>query len=1621
MKMTKNYNRKFDIKACTEWGQGDHACLRRGSEGGAAPHPFFLFFIVAAVVLFCVCVVGAEEQSAITLLHKSAESVAAGDLHAALGYADKAIGVDPAYHAAWKQHGRVLMLKGDYTAAIVSLEKALKLQSDDTTTEWLLNSLIALNRFGDVLERLKSAKKDILGTKRYVYIYNALLEGAKSDEVLRFSTYLESAQSTTIIGRVSAAITRVIKNDPAGAQTILSAIKAGDEDERTAIAIGWGYVGKKAFDTGDFKGAMEPFKQALVLYPKWSSALRQLGWAYRMSGEPLSAVKTWEHGLPQDESQVSWLGWMAEAYLEAGKNSEATAIIDRLIKLNPTHERGRILKVMLTLKTGNAAQKKALEANLKGATKDNLYVLNMGYSLYYMSEKLYDKAAVVLEVLYKMRPADKDIVKRLIEAYSGWIAALNKGSRDSAETSETMAAKKDDSNARILALMKKLIALDPERPGVWRDMGWALWVGGKRNEAIEAWQKALNLNIADRDTMILQVLSALAEAGDSKEALALYNKWQPGAGFLPFGIKLLEARRTLAAAPFLEAAFEKKEDPPVSGLYLANVNARRGICVSIYDSLDPFLKRGVDKATDEQNRTLLTTLDLCLFDINIASLFNVLDSQIGKDSSFFEDITRVMEKAAKQYNDSHNVDEALNLYRRVIKRSPTDPLTWVSASNAAATKSLMSEADSILDQALTHDLPPFIKQRVLGKREELKGNTTAAIDYYKKSIELEPAQPDLRTGLFKMLYAQDRFTEAREELQWVEGRIEAGETALRVYIADMYTVMGYTSKALDMWNMLAIAYPETPNFAIEKARLLFQTCKADKAIETLKGILETKPSESAFTLYVDILQNLGQNEKIMELTPEGIKNYPENEILLRSRAEAAESLMMTEEARQTAQGMLDINNSNPEMSRLAARSIVDAKLIKEGRAYYEALLERSPFFLPSLTALRNITSSQQDTSQAVKYGKMVVQQRPWDVASSIRYATSLAEDQDFADAYKIMRRHVSTDVTNAVPVLLYTNVTVCNYNGRSNVNQVIAHLQRLKAEGFEFITPDNVSWPSKTPRVIVVIANAEMDALKEIDTELQKLQGRAVYADNMDILLSKTEGTQQFDVIGGLVKSGRWLIASNGARNNAAIVINENGNTGNPSTHAAFKNGKKETPDEMATRLRKYMKDAERPVNDSKTKVLLYYKGDYGHLSLDTDSQQMDTLRNVTAEHFDMALSIDEDGFVFEGYDPLRLSCRSVPANWDGDRLIEHIKYDNPLVVARLEYAKALSQQLQFSKANKWFKEAEVAGAKPLEVNFHWASSAYYGGDLPLSDEKLQVVKQLDPDSERTQKIIKRNKNRRRLMADLRLSAMDDSANRYHSSIDLYGEKYVLDDLTLDARGQRLRWSRQGIGKEQGTRLNVHGLWHFGNERWLEGGLWYMKMEHLKDFNGGMINIHLPNPSLSGHVEAGFSREEVDTVEAIRKGIYNNYITLNTYSRLFDVWDLFANLGANLRSDSNKTYSLTGRVVRRLHEWPLLGVGYAFNLANSDSTPIEYWAPRQLQQHQLYAIYGGKQYGIHYVVSSRAGFAHDYKGLWRFVWDYKIQLDYDVDNRFKAFGEIRRLQTPDYQSDDYTIGVSYRF
>jgi hypothetical protein len=200
-----------------------------------------------------------------------------------------------------------------------------------------------------------------------------------------------------------------------------------------------------------------------------------------------------------------------------------------------------------------------------------------------------------------------------------------------------------------------------------------------------------------------------------------------------------------------------------------------------------------------------------------------------------------------------------------------------------------------------------------------------------------------------------------------------------------------------------------------------------------------------------------------------------------------------------------------------------------------------------------------------------------------------------------------------------------------------------------------------------------------------------------------------------------------------------------------------------------------------------------------------------------------------------------------------------------------------------------------------------------------------------------------------------------------------------------------------------------------------MSLQDMGDHFAGTINLHIPNARLSGFIEAEAGRVDIDTVEAVRSGILSNFVSLNTYSRIKDVWDLYANLTYAHNTDGNNVYGLEGRFVKRLHEWPLMTAGYLFRFGDSSEQSPAYWSPERLQQHQLYVSATGEYKFIHYALTGQAGAAESKDADWRFVWGFRSNLDINLSPKLQLNGKYVRQETPTYRLDGWMFGLSYRF
>lgn len=1543
-----------------------------------------------------------QNVSVVYLVHKSREQVAANNFNAALKYARAAVAVDPAYYEAWKQLGRVLMLRGDYADALNSFQIVLDLKADDPEVQgWILRSLLAEDRIKELIKSLETLQ-DVTISQLDNKIITELLERLfdKSDfiQAEKIAALWEKKAPQAGARLAAKGLQQLIKNNHEEAEKILSETDTTVRDTRAIIALAWMRLGIRLLERNEPSKAVTVLQKSLELQPDWIPALRELGWAYRRAGQPAQAADTWNHGFQKNSHLITWLLWIAEARIETGQLQDALTAIEHLLKSEPKNNRGLALKLMLLVLQNKNDDVKKYEQQLKKLPEGD-YIVALGRTFADRHAGRFNDAATRLEGLLQSHPDDTDIKEMLADTYAGWASTT--------------------SVKEALYPLQKLVSLKPTA-GAWRDLGWSLWSNGQHEEAINAWDQAIRNKITDRERLIHQVVARLVEEGYGKKTIEFYKKWNPDSSYLPLGISLMEGRHYVASREILLAAWDAKENLPVTGLYLGYVEANLYICPSLPDHFHPFIERGITGVNEKEIDILIEATFKCSSDVSILQLINKIETMLNAFPEYAHDVTEILEKSADAHYFERDLEKAFNLYHRILKRDPNRANTWLRLMTIAKEIGRDEEAKDILKDVLLRSSSPSVREGIQGKLSAESGNAADAIDHYQRSIINDPNQPELRFELFNLLISLERYDEGRKETKWFSERVSAGDSSVMSYFAEMLSSLQELEAALKIWQDLHLSYPEIPHYAIETARAMFYLCRAEEAISILEQFVAIKPSPRAYELLAEIEAARGNAERAFYWTEEA-KSLQPTAGLLRIRSEVAESLGKPIIAQEAAEALLQSDLGNVPVARIAGKAILSQGLTERAKNYYVDLLNHNPLFLPSLIHLIGIAYDQKQPDQALTYTKQIVDQRPWDMHAHLRNAISLAVKEKFKPSLKFLREQVKNDPMLGAPLLIYSDVTQCPYAGRNTTRQIIAHINHLNDQGYQFIAPFELSKPAEQPRVIIVIANPEPAALPALDSVLQKNGDRAILAVHNGALITHVPGNPKPEILKEMQESGRWIIALSGPARFQRITVNETGTLGNPLTHKWCSKTKWEDDNAFSERLNKSLYDASVSLSSPQSRIFLYPGGDYGHLSLDTDPQTLKILYSTIQRYFDFAIAADDSGHVPSQFDPFRLPGRFVPPHWDVQELTDHLHHNNPYVQARLELAKVLYWQKQHERANKWFRIAKSLGADPKEVNLHWGNNAYQEGDLPVALEKLRKAHELDSASIRILNSLERAENRKRLLLKLNYRGWDDSDDESYRRSGGSLEAYIHDRLQLELFTDRNKWARKGFGSEKGTRIGGGLLWHFAEGYRVDARIWHMSLDRIDDHWGGIIRVHVPNAPFGGYVELEAAREEIDFVEAVRKEILANRYELNTYSRIGDEWDLYADFYYMNRTDKNDTLFLDGRLVYRLHEWPFLGLGYAFRFADSDRKPPEYWAPKGLQQHQLYAATLGEYKGFHYSWSLRAGYAQEDETNWRFVWGTRLILDYMFFSRLTLTGEINYLETPTYDRTAWLLGIKFRF
>ncbi|MFB3901944.1 MAG: tetratricopeptide repeat protein [Acidobacteriota bacterium] len=1540
--------------------------------------------------------------SVVSLIHASRQSIAKGDLDTALQRATEAIAADPVYADAWKQHGRVLMLRGDLRGALESLEKALQLNKDIVEVpQWITQVLFDSQQYSAMLRYLESLSPEVAAAHDSAFIASVLARLTQTNQSGLAKPVASLWQQVAVSDegrRVAQAIGQIFAAQTADAARTLQAVPRSAAD-RQLVSLAWTLLGSQQLSSGQADSAVASLQAALEFQPDNRIAQRELGWAYRSSSRPAEAAEAWIRIVRQTFKPAALWAEIAQAYIEANRPDKAAAAVQEVLTLVPLDERGRALKLMLLLEQdprGAADYEKRLAQQAGGD-----YVTALGRGMAARKAGRFDQATAHFEKALALRPKNARIQALLLEVCLSWAAQVKP--------------------AEAVKPLEKLLRLDPKRTSAWRDLGWGRWALGQHDEAMEAWEKALQAGVKDSGQLATQIAASLIESGEAERGLGVFSRWNPDGSMAAAGQSLFDTDRHRTAEVFLTEAWNRGERTASTGLRLASLVSRRSECLAVMDYLKPALDSGLGKLSSQQLEMVFDTAGRCERASQATELLDALDQRIGevRDPAYRKRLASLFESAANKKAGLRDSEAAFQLYSKALSLDP-DRTIWFRALDLGERLGKVHETARLLQDLERQATSPAVLEGIRAREQARQGQLEIAVGHYQQSLQAEPAQPEIRLELFRHLMTLERFEDARIQEKWFSDRWQEGDRSVRSHLAEVLSALGETERAMEIWRELYLVSPDVPYYTLEYARSAVNLCRCDEAFTALEQLAARSRDARVFELMGEIEAARDRPEQVMTWTERGLE-IKQTPTLLRLRAEAAEQLRNYQAAEQAAQALVALDAGNAAAAGILLRTYLAQNRFDRVEIAGQELLQRNPIFLPALNQLKETAAKTGNGRRRLEIARLVASQRSWDADAWRRYALVAAEEGEFGEALSTSAPLAGMKTEQAIPVLLYSRVSACADNGQNTVEQVISHWTRLHGAGYRFISPAEIDPRQGGLRVMVVLINPDPAALDPLDTLLRQIGGKAVLAIDPRSLRAPVPGMPSTEQLQKLQTGGFWILASSASQGRQRGTIDATGTTGNLLTHFLWKGGQVESSRSFEERISRTMAAASDLLPKNQPRLLVYPGGDYGQFSLDTNQEAVALLRSAVETEFDQAIAFDETGFVTVGFDPLRLPGKLVPRRWSDTDLMTHLEQANPLALARLDYAKTLSWTSQHERATAWFKRAGESGADPAEVSFHWGASAYQEGDVPTALSKLRAARNLEPDSIRNGAALRRAEDRKDAALAINASIWEDSDD--HRAI-RYGAElgtYIGDHVRLSAFADRNRYERDGYGGERGSRFGGGFLWHFAPEWRLNGQAWSLNTDHPENQIGWALDLHMPAVPLGGSLEFHAGRDDISTVEAVRRRIWASEYSLESYSRIANFWELSIEPSFTDRSDGNRTYMVQGHFARRLHEWPFFALGYSFRFADSDRDPIEYWAPLQLRQHQLYMAARGEYGRLRYGLSVQAGYAAQRETNWRFRWGGRPMLGLRLTSHTELRAEYIRLDTAIYQSNVWLFGLVQRF
>ena len=412
-------------------------------------------------------------------------------------------------------------------------------------------------------------------------------------------------------------------------------------------------------------------------------------------------------------------------------------------------------------------------------------------------------------------------------------------------------------------------------------------------------------------------------------------------------------------------------------------------------------------------------------------------------------------------------DEALPILEKAFRNNPANVGVWSSLGWAYWVLDRQDEALHLWTTMRNLDPDHFLPYSLIGTAFYSLKEIDKAEENFLRSLELKPDQFNLRLRLGVMYRWHARYSESvamLEKLYYEDtDRLDvANELALAYFYDEQY------EKALPFMPRARQANPNNDAYGIAHAKCLLTTGSTDEAVKLMEDLLTKDPDNLSLLILRTEAPSTPENRTMLInflMRARKLSDNPDQRRMLANRLfdiyrKSYEDTKNPDDLDEPVDLLEDLVDEEPDNVEahllLAEMSLMRRELERAIRLFTHVLDDFNPNNIRALIGLGEAHQLAGNGPKSGRFLERVEALNKHDPYYQDRMARYNVSRFNTPEAYERIDELERSGFGGAVPILMYSELSLSNWSDKMALKRFTEHMAALKREGYRFITLDEI-------------------------------------------------------------------------------------------------------------------------------------------------------------------------------------------------------------------------------------------------------------------------------------------------------------------------------------------------------------------------------------------------------------------------------------------------------------------------------------------------------------------------------------------------------------------------------------